>query len=260
MEIAGQSFISLEPQISVWVTWIYQTCAAFQIQRLRSAGFFQEVWFCSNKPTQPCWVCEMSHRIFSSITESSAWLWTSGLITERENYLLDNRTTPVKEFCWFYLVLRKVSAKQSTITALVLRVSKTSRAAAVLKIDLNPYLAWCLMNFSTYLSGTRSFGTALAANQRSILFYFIFNQPIFFSKAANLFMSLSLRNRPLFNSAPRSCSNSDSDTLFAEIWLQVFGVFFCVPGYWAEPKCLKGALGQPLAGNENCFWESHKKD
>lgn len=80
--------------------------------------------------------------------------------------------TPVKEFFWFYLVLKKVSTKQSTITALVLRVSKTFRAAAVLKIDLNPYLAECLMNFSIYLSGMRSFVTALAANQRFILFYF----------------------------------------------------------------------------------------
>lgn len=39
-------------------------------------------------------------------------------------------------------------------------------------------------------------------------------------------MSLSLRNHPHFNSAPRSCTNSDSDTLFAEIWLQVFLFFF----------------------------------
>lgn len=39
-------------------------------------------------------------------------------------------------------------------------------------------------------------------------------------------MSLSLRNHPHFNSAPRSCTNSDSDTLFAEIWLQSVFYFF----------------------------------
>lgn len=49
--------------------------------------------------------------------------------------------TPVKEFCWFYLVLRKVSTKKRVITALVLRVFKIFQAAAVLKIDLKPYLA-----------------------------------------------------------------------------------------------------------------------
>lgn len=142
----------------------------FKFRGSEAQYFFQEVWFCSNKPALPCWMCEMSLRIFSSITESSGCLWTSGLITERENYLLDNRMTPVKEFCWFYLVLRKVSAKRDH--CLVLSVSQTFQAASVLKIDFNPYLALCLMNFSIYLSGMRSFVTALAANQRFILFYF----------------------------------------------------------------------------------------
>lgn len=62
-------------------------------------------------------------------------------------------------------------------------------------------------------------------SSQSKIYFILFLISLFFSKAENLFMSLSLRNHPLFNSAPRSCTNSDSDTLFAEIWLQGFFFF-----------------------------------
>lgn len=146
----------------------------------------------------------MSLRVFSSITESSACLWTSGLITERENYLLDNRVTPVKEFCWFYLVLRKASTKQSVITALGTEAVQNIPSSCSVKDLFKPIFSLVFNDFQ-HLPRWHEILCNCSSSQSKI-YFILFLISLFLSKAANLFMSLSLRNHPHFNSAPRSCT------------------------------------------------------